>query len=145
MSDHSSQPNDATVPLAQLRREDVAPRQSQPNNTSSGSSRRFPMWALVAGGAAVLLIAVAAASYAMQKNPGFTIVVKNLPPTSEVYVGEIRRGIPLIGQNTDGTPTGIVRVAGLRSGEKYTVRVNCPGGAAELYQDTKKLDDRVTA
>jgi formylglycine-generating enzyme required for sulfatase activity len=147
MSDYRNQPGDATVPLAQLRREDAAPRQPPPPQASRpNASRRFPLWALAAGGLVLLLLLVAVGSYAMQRDPGFTIEVKNLPPTGEVYVGEIRRGIPLLGQSADGTPTSTIRVSGLRAGEKYAVRAKCAGGGeVKLFRDNKPLDDRVTA
>jgi formylglycine-generating enzyme required for sulfatase activity len=148
MPDYGSQQGDATVPIAQLRREDAAPRQSAPPSqppSASRAARRVPLWAVIGGGFVLFFLVVAAASYAMQREPGFAVLVKNLPPTSEVYVGEIRRGIPSIGRDADGTPTGVVLVSGLRAGEKYTVRVNCGGGAAQLFRDAKPLDDRVTA
>lgn len=146
MSDYRNQQNDATVPMEQLRREDVASRQSALSQQPTGKARKIPLWAIVAGGSLVFLLLVVGVSFAMQKNPGFTIVVKNLSPTSEVYVGDVRRGIPLIGQDANNTPTGVVRVSGLRAGEKYVLRVNCAGGGAvKLYRDAKPLDERVTA
>jgi serine/threonine protein kinase/formylglycine-generating enzyme required for sulfatase activity len=145
---HNQSPEDATVRLDQLRRSDPAPSPPSPQRRRTGSAQakpsRVPKWAIWATGAVVLVAAIGAALYAMQRNPGFTLVINGAAPDSEVFVGDARRGIPVIGTAADGSRLSSVRVYGLRPGESYPVCVSCSGGAAQLLRDGHPFQDRIT-
>lgn len=142
--------DDATVPLAQLRQTQVAPigqPQSVPpvrNAAPAKPPSKFPATLLMAGGGALLFVLMAVGLWAMQKTPGFTVVIKGVAPNAEVYVGEIRRGIPGVGKANDGTPVSEIRVAGLKAGELYAVSVKCGGGELDLARAGQKLTEKIS-
>jgi formylglycine-generating enzyme required for sulfatase activity/serine/threonine protein kinase len=148
--DHYNQnPEDATVRLDQLRRNDPAPPQPPPpqrRSTKSAQAKpsRVPKWAIWATAAVVLVVVIAAALYAMQRNPGVTLVINGAAPDSEVFVGDARRGMPLIRTAADGSRVSAVMVYGLRPGESYPVCVSCSGGAAQLLRDGHAMQDKIS-
>jgi formylglycine-generating enzyme len=90
-----------------------------------GRTRPLPRWAWWAGaGAALVLIAAAMILPALLGYPGFTLVVRDAPPGSDVYIDGVRRGVP--------SSNGDIRVVGLEAGISREVRVACEG-----YEDSK--------
>ena len=154
MNDSSQRPaaDDATVPLSSLRQTAVTPIGQPPPppgqrgnaNLPAKTKSRIPAWALMAGGGAALFLLFAAGLWAMQKTPGFTVVIKGVAPNAEVYVGEIRRGIPAIGKEANGNGLGEMRIAGLKSGELYALSVKCGSGELDLSRDGKKVEGKIT-
>ncbi len=134
--------DDATVPLSQLRNTQVsrmgsappAPPARQPQPAPMVRASRVPAWALPVAGAG-LFVLLAVGLWAMNRNPGFTVVVKGIAPNSDLYVNDIRRGIPTIGATQAGIAEGELRVAGLKAGELYALRLGC----GELLRDNQSL------
>ncbi len=133
-----SSADDATVPLEELRRREPgrAPQtgSSLPPQPPAPRRRlpRLPAWATWGAGAAALLVLIAVAIYAMYSDPGFTITVTGAPSNAEVYVADVRRGIPVVVEAGDGSAAAAIKVYGVKMGS-HTLRVDCQGGAAKLY------------
>jgi formylglycine-generating enzyme required for sulfatase activity len=89
-----------------------------------------------------LFLLLAVGLWAMQRQPGFTVIVRGLAPNSEVFVNDIRRGIPMIDASKAGSPESELRVTGLKAGELYALRLGCVGG--ELSRDGKAVTDKLT-
>jgi serine/threonine protein kinase/formylglycine-generating enzyme required for sulfatase activity len=148
--------DDATVPLDKLPGQSVketALLEPQPLRQGPGkspepriASRRVAPWVWWASGGALLLALLAVLLFVvLPKDPGFTLVVRGVLPNTEVYVGELRRGIPAVASLPDGSPISVMRVYGLKAGERYDVRVSHQGNAAQLfYPDTKPVNEKVT-
>jgi formylglycine-generating enzyme required for sulfatase activity len=140
--------DDATVPLSQIRNQPVArlgdrppaPPARQPQPAPVARQSRLPVWALPAAGAALFLL-LAVGLWAMQRQPGFTVIVRGLAPNSDVFVNDIRRGIPMIDTSKEGAPEGELRVTGLKAGELYALRLGCGG---ELSREGKAVSDKLT-
>lgn len=138
--------DDATVPLSQLRGSQgssqvarpgsapPAPPPKQQTPPPAARASRVPVWALPAAGAG-LFVLLALGLWAMNRTPGFTVIVKGIKPTDDLYVNDIRRGIPTIGATQSGQPDGELRVSGLKAGELYALRLGC----GELVRDSQPL------
>lgn len=143
MNEQRPAADDATVPLSQLRnpqgnapvsRINTAPAVQPPPSASGARTSRIPAWALPVAGAG-LFVLLAVGLWAMNRNPGFTVVVKGIAPSQDLYVNDIRRGIPTISATKTGTAEGELRVAGLKAGELYALRLGC----GELLRDNQPL------
>lgn len=84
------------------------------------SSQRLPTWVWVGAGAVLLLVVAAVLFNLLRSEPGFTLIVRNAAPGSDVYVDKVRYGVT----QADGT----IRVAGLKAGQRV-VRVAHEGFA----------------
>ena len=86
---------------------------------------KIPLWAVAGAGGTALFLLLAAALFAMQKTPGFTVTIKGVAPSAEVYVGEIRRGIPHFGKANDvRSPVYVLRLnAHLHPPSNFLARV----------------------
>ncbi|MEP7340292.1 MAG: bifunctional serine/threonine-protein kinase/formylglycine-generating enzyme family protein [Acidobacteriota bacterium] len=106
-----------------------------PSRHSGRPGRRFPgnlpWWAKLAAVAGALLFVLILIPWVLQREPGFTLVVKGAPPDSVVIVGgdNATRGIP----GNEGAQS-IIRVHGLKPDEKHFLCVSCNGGAATLRE-----------
>lgn len=130
--------DETTVPREQLRdTQRTAINTASPATLSAKKTgvirRPLPKWAwpIAAAVGAILLFLLPLLFY---HQPGFTIVVRGAPPHSRVFVDDLQRGIPGI-EKTGENFTGLIRVAGLKSGLTHTLRVNCGGRSALLYLD----------
>jgi eukaryotic-like serine/threonine-protein kinase len=127
--------DDATVPLSQIRNQQVSHSSAPPpvrplQSAPVTRANLIPGWLLPVAGAAVFLL-LAVGLWAMNRNPGFTVIVKGIAPSSDLYVNDIRRGIPTIGTTQTGQAEGELQVTGLKAGELYTLRLGC----GELLRD----------
>lgn len=132
--------DDATVPLSQIRNTQVSrlgdapPPARQPQPAPVARASRIPGWILPVAGAG-LFVLLAVGLWAMNRNPGFTVVVKGIAPNSDLYVNDIRRGIPTISATKAGAAEGELRVSGLKAGELYSLRLGC----GDLLRDNQPL------
>ena len=159
MNNNPNRPSadDATVPLSQLRQPQqavplqTAPPPQAPMQAPSKApapvarKSKIPIWAVAGAGGAALFLLLAAALFAMQKTPGFTVTIKGVAPNAEVYVGDIRRGIPHSSKASDGSPQSEISIAGLKPGELYAISVKCGSGELDLSREGKKIEGKVTA
>ncbi len=140
--------DDATVPLSQIRNTQVsriggtppAPPVQQPPSAPVARASRVPVWALPVAGVGLFFL-LALGLWAMNRTPGFTVLVKGIAPNSDLYVNDIRRGIPTIGATQAGQAEGELRVTGLKAGELYALRLGC----GELFRDNQPVgNNKVT-
>ena len=144
--------DDATVPLSQIRNQQMArgsapppappAHQSSPPPAPVKSKSRIPAFALMSIAGAGLFLLLAVWLWAMQRTLGFTVIVKGLAANSNVFVNDIPRGIPTITVGKDEKPAGEIRVTGLKAGELYALRLGCGG---DLTRDGKSVGgDKLT-
>ncbi len=141
--------DDATVPLSQIRNQQAArapqsqppTQQAAPPPTPVKSKSRIPAFALMSLGGAGLFLLLAAGLWAMQRTPGFTVIVKGLAANNNVLVNDIPRGIPMIAEGKDAKAESEIRVTGLKAGELYGLRLGCGG---ELTREGKPVSDKLT-
>ena len=141
--------DDATVPLSQIRNQQVARNTAPPPPTHQAphtpapmkSKGKLPTFALMSAAGAGLFLLLAVGLWAMQRTYGFTVIVKGLASNSAILVNDIPRGIPMIVAGKDGKAEPEIRVTGLKAGELYALRLGCGG---ELLQDGQTIKDKLT-
>ena len=139
--------DDATVPLSQIRNQQMGASPQAPQRpiapipTAPKKTSKLPAFAVLGIGGAGLFFLLAIGLWAMQRTPGFTVIVKGLSANSTVFVNDIPRGIPMIGAGKDSKPESEIRVTGLKAGELYALRLGCGG---ELLQDGQPVKDKLT-
>ena len=145
--------NDVTVRLDKVRGDArnpappaVTPQsgKKQTANGSSGLIGGLPRWVLPLAAAVVVLLIVIIVPILLHDQHGFTVVIKNVPPGSQVFVDDVLRGIPGV-EKTGQNVAGVIRVHGLKAGIRHAVRVGCGGGNATLHLDNNSAVDGITA
>lgn len=146
-----SSSNDATVPLEQIRRPERRPEpisspptppQTVPPAEVRPTRKQLPFWLLPVLGFTAFIIVALLIWYAFQSNPGFTITVTGVPQSSEVFIDDVRRGIPVIDKSGNGAAASVIRVYGVKAGE-YALKVSCQGSAAQLFSANQPITGKI--
>ena len=108
------------LPTAPVPSRPAMPPPGQTPPQRAAPRRRIPVWVwLIGGGCLLFLTALGVGLYIfINREPGFTVIVRGAPPGSEVYVDNVSRGVT----SADGS----IKVTGLKTGKRL-VRVSHEG------------------
>ncbi|HEX8499151.1 MAG TPA: SUMF1/EgtB/PvdO family nonheme iron enzyme [Pyrinomonadaceae bacterium] len=104
---------------------------SSPTTSNASQRRRLPVWLWVVGALCLVALAAFALTFLLIRDKGYTLEMVVTPPDSEVFVDEVRRGVP--------TADGKIRVENLRGGTRM-IRVSREG--YRDYNGTVLLEER---